>query len=140
MQSDTEKLEKIISETLDRLHEYAAQANLEKYLALFSECAVFMGTDKEERWPMALFRPYVAKRFEGGTGWAYRAIARNISVAPDGKAAWFDERLQHETGEARGSGVLVLEGEAWKIAQYNLCFPIPNALLRPFRDIIRVVG
>ena len=140
MQSDIEKHEKIVAETLDHLHEYASQANLEKYLALFSERAVFMGTDKDERWPMAAFRPYVAKRFEGGTGWTYRATERNIDVAADGKSAWFDERLSHETGEARGSGVLVLEDGTWRIAQYNLCFPIPNALLRPFRDIIRVVG
>ena len=137
MQSD---IEKQVSETLDRLHEYASRADLEKYLALFSDHTVFMGTDKAERWPMEAFRPYVAKRFEGGTGWTYRAIARNISASPDGKVAWFDERLQHETGEARGSGVLVLEGKTWKVAQYNLCFPIPNTLLRPFRDIIRVVG
>ncbi len=31
-------------------------------------------------------------------------------------------------GACRGSGVLVLSGGAWKIAQYNLSIPIPNDL------------
>ena len=136
MRDDTEKL---VSATLDRLHEYAGQANLERYLALFSEDAVFMGTDKDERWPMAYFRPYVAKRFKDGTGWIYRAVELHIAVNQNSDTAWFDERLSHETGEARGSGVLLLEGGEWKVVQYNLCFPIPNNLITPFREIMRVV-
>lgn len=132
-------IEKQVSDTLDRLHEYASQADLERYLDLFAEDAVFMGTDKDERWPLEIFCPYVAKRFEGGTGWTYRAVERHVSANPEGTVAWFDERLQHETGEARGSGVLVRKDGEWRIAQYNLGFPIPNELLRPFRDIMRVV-
>lgn len=133
-------IEKHVSDTLDRLHEYASQANLERYLALFAENAVFMGTDKNERWPIDIFRPYVAQRFESGTGWTYQVIKRNVSISLEETVAWFDEYLHHETGEARGSGVLALIDREWKIAQYNLCFPIPNQLLRPFRDIMRVVG
>lgn len=132
--------EKHVSDTLDRLHKYASQANLECYLAIFSEDAVFIGTDKNERWTMDLFRPYVNQRFSSGTGWTYQVIRRNVSISLDETVAWFDECLHHETGEARGSGVLVLTGSEWKIVQYNLCFPIPNQLLRPFRDIMRVVG
>lgn len=131
-------MEKQISDTLDQLHEHASQADLKRYLGLFAEDAVFMGTDKDERWPLEIFRPYVAERFNGGTGWTYRAVERHISASPDGTVAWFDERLHHEAGEARGSGVLVRKDGEWRIAQYNLCFPIPNELLRPFRDIMRV--
>jgi len=32
-------------------------------------------------------------------------------------------------GVCRGSGVLVKLGGKWKIAQYNLSVPIPNALV-----------
>lgn len=133
-------IEKHVSGTLNQLHEYASQANLERYLALFAQNSVFMGTDKDERWPFETFRSYVTQRFEGGTGWTYKTIKRNVSISLDETVAWFDECLHHETGEARGSGVLVLIGSEWKIAQYNLCFPIPNQLLRPFRDIMRIVG
>jgi hypothetical protein len=38
--------------------------------------------------------------------------------------------------ETRGSGVLVLEGGRWKVAQYNLSIPIPNELVR---EIVRVI-
>lgn len=137
MQSNTEKH---VSDTLDRLHRYASQASLECYLSLFAENAVFMGTDKNERWPLEIFRPYVTQRFKDGIGWTYQVIKRNISICSEETVAWFDERLYHETGEARGSGVLVLIGSEWKITQYNLCFPITNQLLHSFRDIMRIVG
>jgi len=32
-------------------------------------------------------------------------------------------------GPARGSGVLLRKNGVWKIAQYNLSVPIPNALM-----------
>ena len=138
MDNRIEKETKNVSDTLDCLHERASRADLDGYLELFAEDAVFMGTDRSERWPMEFFRPYVAKRFEGGAGWTYRTAERNVTMGPDCKTAWFDELLHHDAGEARGSGVLVLDGGIWKIAQYNLCFPIPNVLLGPFRQIIRV--
>src|SRR2546428_801943 len=53
---------------------------------------------------------------------------RAPTVSSDGKKAWFDEDLETEKlGAARGSGVLVKDGGRWKIAQYNLSIPIPNA-------------
>jgi hypothetical protein len=43
--------------------------------------------------------------------------------------AWFDELLESpHLGTCRGSGVLVAVGGSWKITQYNLSIPIPNAL------------
>ena len=39
-------------------------------------------------------------------------------------------------GEARGSGVVVLEDGAWKVAQYNLSIPIPNALAG---EVVRLI-
>jgi len=74
---------------------------------------------------MAFTKPY----FEQGHGWTYVPLERHITIGSDGVTAWFDERLQNDNlGECRGSGVLVWEDGAWKVAQYNLTIPVPNAL------------
>jgi hypothetical protein len=36
----------------------------------------------------------------------------------------------------RGTGVLVKSGKTWKIAQYNLCKPIPNELFTRIVEMI----
>ena len=39
------------------------------------------------------------------------------------------ERLDNASlGETRGTGVLLLQEGHWRVAQYNLTIPIPNAL------------
>jgi SnoaL-like protein len=40
-------------------------------------------------------------------------------------------------GVCRGTGVLVLLGGKWKIAQYNLSVPIPNAMVA---GIVKQIG
>lgn len=39
-------------------------------------------------------------------------------------------------GPCRGTGVLVLDGDRWKIAQYNLSVPIPNQVFDDVKKII----
>lgn len=122
-----------ISETLDDFHLAAAQADGERYFGHFTADAVFLGTDAGERWTLEEFQAYAEPHFSQGRGWTYVASERNIRLGPQGDVAWFDERLQNEKyGETRGSGVLTLEEGAWKIAQYNLTFPIPNDLAQGF--------
>lgn len=118
-----------IAAVLDELHMQAARADGEAYFALFAEGAVFIGTDASERWPLPVFRDYAMARFATGTGWTYVPKERHIDIAPAGDVAWFDEILWNEKyGTSRGTGVLVLEGGQWKIAQYHLTFPVPNDL------------
>ena len=121
---------------LDELHRAASDADHEVYFGLFTENAVFLGTDKTERWPLAeferLYRPYM----EGGRGWTYVVRDRNVTVRGD--VAWFDERLSNEAyGHCRGSGVLERIDGRWKIAQYNLTFPVPNEIARDVVEMIR---
>ena len=62
-----------------------------------------------------------------GSGWSYRSVERNLSFAPDGNVAWFDEVVFSETnGRFRGTGVLLKEKDQWKIAHYVLSLTIPN--------------
>ncbi len=127
-----------VSATLDALHEAASEADFDRYFSLYADEAVFLGTDATERWTRAEFMDYTRARFDTGTGWTYHMLERHIAIAPGGRTAWFDERLENANlGETRGSGVLVMEGGGWKIAQYNLTIPIPNEMAREVAERIR---
>lgn len=118
-----------IDELLDGFHQAAADADMEAYLGYFTDDGVFFGTDPAERWPLDEFRPYVASRFQNGVGWTYVPRDRTVFVAPDRSVAWFDEVLESPGGTiARGTGVLMRDGDRWKLAQYNFSIPFPNAL------------
>jgi hypothetical protein len=114
-----------VARVLDDWHGAAAAADEERYFAHFAPFGVFLGTDGKERWTVPAFRAYAHPHFAKGKAWTMRALRREITFRGD--AAWFDEDLDTERlGPARGSGVLVREDGAWKIAQYNLSIPIPN--------------
>lgn len=122
-----------VNKTLDSFHQYAAEANGKAYFELMSEDMVYLGTDASERWSKDDFKGYALPYFNKGRGWLYTAKERHIIISKDGKMAWFDELLWNKKyGLVRGSGVLSLEKageqESWKFRQYNLAFPIPNAL------------
>lgn len=120
-----------IGSILDAWHAAAADAKEEEYFSYFTPDAVFLGTDPTERWTRDEFRKWAHPYFARGKAWNFRAVSRWISFAPDRSVAWFDEALDTPNmGPCRGSGVLLRVGETntWKIAQYNLSIPIPNAL------------
>lgn len=126
---------------LDDFHAAAAAADGARYFGHFAEEGVFLGTDAEERWTVAEFKAYAQPHFSKGKGWTYRPRSRDVSISKDGSTAWFDELLDNaKFGTCRGSGVLVRAGGTWKIAQYNLSVPIPNALLPEFAATIRERG
>jgi hypothetical protein len=48
-------------------------------------------------------------------------------VSADRQMATFDERLMNaKYGETRGSGVLLLRDDRWRIAHYVLSLAVPN--------------
>lgn len=115
---------------LDDFHDAAAQADTERYLAHFTDNAVFVGTDEKERWPLVPdFTEYVRRGFAAG-GWSYHSVDKNISFSSDGAVAWFDEISISNTngGHFRGSGVLEKINGEWKISQYVLSFLVFNEL------------
>lgn len=118
-----------VGEVLDNLHEAASKAQGERYFSLFSEDATFIGTDVTEVWDMAAFKAFATPYFSKGKGWTYTPTQRHIYLSQDMKTAWFDEVLQNEKlGVTRGTGVLLQINDEWKIAQYHLAIPVPNAL------------
>ena len=127
-----------IGQTLDAWHAAAARADEDAYFTFLTPDAVFLGTDPAERWTRDEFRRWAHPRFATGKAWTMRSTKRWISLSAEGKVAWFDEDLLSQgLGPVRGSGVLVLDGDAWKIAQYNLSVPIPNDR---FDEVRRLIG
>lgn len=120
--------EQAIGKLLDDFHAAAAAADKDRYLGYLSDDAVFMGTDEWERWPKHPdFTRYVEGRFGGGTGWTYESVERHITVAGSGDVAWFDEVVYSESnGRFRGTGVVIKNGDDWKIAHYAMSFLIFN--------------
>jgi uncharacterized protein (TIGR02246 family) len=119
-----------VSAVLEDWHAAAAAADEARYFGHFTRDAVFLGTDGTERWTRDQFRAWAKPFFARGKAWSFRALSRHVAFSRDGQVAWFDEALDTPNmGPARGSGVLVREGGRWRIAQYNLSVPIPNALL-----------
>lgn len=123
--------EKAVAAVLDDWHLAAAQADEGRYFGHLAENAVFMGTDATERWPKATFQTWAHPIFQRGKAWSFKATRRAIAFSKDGRTAWFDEDLDTPNlGPSRGSGVLTLDRDRWRIQQYNLSVPIPNALMK----------
>ena len=115
----------LIHDLIDGLHEDASNAVFDSYFARYTEDAVFMGTDKSERWTIEEFKDYAAPVFAEGRGWSYAVIERNLEGAGDTR--WFDEILFNEKlGHCRGTGVVVRSESGWQIAHYSLTLLIPN--------------
>ncbi|PTL79783.1 nuclear transport factor 2 family protein [Vitiosangium sp. GDMCC 1.1324] len=126
-----------VNAVLDDWHKAAAQADEARYFSHFTPDAVFLGTDATERWTRDEFRAWAKPYFAKGKAWSFTSVSRHVSFSKDGSVAWFDEALSTPNmGPARGSGVLVKDGGAWKIAQYNLSLPIPNDLMKEFKERI----
>jgi len=139
---DRDRATTAVSAVLDSLHHFASVANEEAYFGLFAPEAVFFGTDLTERWTVQQFRAWAHERFAAGQGWTYvlRPGSRHLEFDPSGTVAWFDEILDNaHYGETRGTGVLRLIDGEWKIAQYHLTIPVPNALADSVVQMIRAM-
>lgn len=110
---------------LDALHRHAAEANWDDYFALYLPNASFIGTDASEHWDMAEFERYARPT----KGWRYSLTQRKMTRRAE--VVWFDEILMSDSyGVSRGTGTLIMTDTGWKIAQYHLSFPVPNAIAR----------
>ncbi|MBI1191401.1 MAG: hypothetical protein GC200_12065 [Tepidisphaera sp.] len=127
-----------VGKTIDALHEAAAKAQEARYFGLYAPGAIFLGTDPTERWTAEAFHEWAKPYFARGSAWTYTPKERHVYFSPSHDVAWFDEMLENaKLGLCRGSGVLVRDGQAWHIAQYNLSVPVPNDLMGQVVDMIR---
>jgi hypothetical protein len=116
-----------INELLDGLHQDAHEGNFQSYFDRYTSDAIFLGTDKTERWSIEEFKAYAKPAFADGNGWTYSVVERNWEGVRDMR--WFDEILFNEKlGHCRGTGVVqLIEGE-WKIVHYALTMLVPNEI------------
>lgn len=129
-----------VERVLDAMHAAASKADGEAYFATFTPDGRFIGTDATERWSLPEFRAYAMPYFSQGKGWTYRPVTRTVTIAPiDCRCvAWFDEVLDNDAyGTTRGSGVLRLTDDGWKIEQYVLSFAVPNDKARAVVGVIK---
>lgn len=128
-----------VAAVLDALHVAASKADGQVYFNLFTQDAIFIGTDVSEMWTIDEFKAFAIPLFTKGQGWAYFPRSRDIRFSASGEVAWFHEVLDNKNyGTTRGTGVLVLEqGKGWRIAQYHLTIPIPNNIAGNVTQIIK---
>ena len=119
---------KIIS-ILDSFNTAAANADYQTYFNFYADDAIFTGTDATERWNKKDFMVWAKPYFDKKTTWHFTALERHIYFDKTGNLAWFDELLNTQMKICRGSGVLIKQGNEWKIAQYILSATVPNELI-----------
>ena len=116
-----------INALLDGLHKDAASAQFDDYFNRYTPDAVFLGTDKDERWTLPEFKAYAKPVFEDGRGWTYQVVERHLEGT--GEIRWFDEVLDNEKlGHCRGTGVVLRTPAGWRIAHYALTMLVPNSI------------
>lgn len=123
--------EQAAAAALDAMHAAAARSDGAAWADGLAPGLVWVGNETSERWNREAFLGFAAPVFARGDGWVYFGRERHVTLAPDPCAcvAWFDEVLDSETyGTARGEGMLVRDGETWRVLRYALSYPIPNDL------------
>ena len=116
-----------INQVMDNWHLAAAAANGKDYFSAMDTGSIFIGTDASENWRKSEFEECIKEYFANGKAWSFTALQRNVYWSDDGKVAWFDELLNTTNlGICRGSGVLTMTSEGWKIKHYVLSVTVPN--------------
>jgi hypothetical protein len=118
-----------INYLLDSWHQAAATADEHTFFGRMSEDAIYLGTDKAERWLRDDLKKWSEKYFSRDKAWAFTSFNRHINYSSDKKVAWFDELLNTQMGICRGSGVLEYIKNDWKIKHYDLSIMIDNNLV-----------
>lgn len=120
---------KQVAAMLDSFNIAAARADYTRYFNFYTPDATFNGTDATENWDKAAFMVWAKPFFDKKTTWNFKAIKRNIYFGSNTDIAWFEELLDTQMKICRGSGVVVKQGNDWKVQQYVLSTTIPNSRL-----------
>lgn len=133
--SDSAKINRAKTEIdtlMNNWHRAAAIADEKLFFNSMNTGAIYLGTDKTENWTKEQFEEWSKKYFEKETAWNFKPHDRHIYFSHDRKIAWFDELLDTWMGICRGSGVVELTSDGWKINHYNLAVTIDNDKVKEF--------
>lgn len=126
-----------INDLMDAWHKAAATADEDVFFeGTMTVDGIYLGTDASERWTRDEMKEWSKTFFEKDTAWAFTAKSRNIYFSNDGKTAWFEELLDTWMGDCRGSGVLELRSEGWRLKHYNLAMLVPNDKVKGYLKLI----
>lgn len=126
-----------INHLLDNWHHAAAVADENTFFGSMTEDANYIGTDENEDWKRDEMKVWAKEFFERDSAWDFKKKNRNVYLHSDGKLAWFDETLDTWMGVCRGSGVVVLTTEGWKIKHYVLSVAVPNEKIDAYLDAVK---
>lgn len=125
-----------IDQLLDDWHQAASVADEVAYFGAIADDGIFMGTDATEVWDKSTFQSKTAQSFNNQSAWNFKPVSRTVTMYEDGNLAWFEETLDTWMGPCRGSGVVALTDDGWKIKQYNLAALVPNDKMDDYRKLI----
>ena len=128
--------ESTIHSLLNQWHKAAATADEELFFGSMAKDAIYLGTDKSERWLRDELKAWSAKYFERDKAWDFKPYDRHIYFSVDGKTAWFEESLETWMDVCRGSGVLEKINGVWRIKHYHLSVTIDNDLIKDFISLV----
>ncbi|TXB65605.1 nuclear transport factor 2 family protein [Phaeodactylibacter luteus] len=127
-----------IGQLLDNWHRAAATADAAAFFGGMHEEGIYLGTDASERWLRDELREWAAFAFEREVAWDFRPYSRQLYFSKDGKTAWFEELLDTKNmGTCRGSGVLALDDEGWRIRHYDLSLMVPNERMDKVQEALK---
>lgn len=115
-----------INKSIDNWHKSAATADEDAFFGFMIKGGIYIGTDKTERWTREEMYTLFLKYFQREKAWDFTPFDRDLHLIEGGKVAYFSESLNTWMGICRGSGVLTLTKEGWKLAQYHLSVTIDN--------------
>lgn len=124
-----------VNQFLDNWHHAAATADEDAFFGSMTEDARYIGTDESENWWRDELREWSKQYFEKGAAWDFKKKERHIYMYSDGKLAWFDETLDTWMGVCRGSGVIVMTENGWKIKHYVLSVAVPNDKIDAYLEL-----
>jgi len=134
--TDTRRRENCITEVPDlqtslntfmnNWHKAAATADEAVFFGSMASDGIYIGTDATEKWERDAMREWSKKYFDRDSAWDFETIDRAFYLSDDEETAWFEESLDTWMGVCRGSGVLELTKDGWKIKHYHLAVAVPN--------------
>lgn len=126
-----------INQFMDNWHKAAATANEDLFFGSMTEDGIYLGTDKTEKWTRDEMAEWANEYFQKESAWSFTATERDIYFSEDGNTAWLNEKLDTWMGVCKGTAVLVLKPEGWKIALYDLSVTIDNDKIDQFLELIK---
>lgn len=130
-----------LNDDLDQLitawHKSAAVADETVFFGSMQKDGIYLGTDATEKWTRDEMKKWSEPYFAKESAWAFTTKSRSFYFNDDKSIAWFDELLDTWMGVCRGSGVLELKNNEWKLVHYHLSNTIPNEKLDSVLELLK---